>query len=246
MSGKTVVITGAGSGIGRATAELLAAHGARIAALDLDENSVAQTVHELEGSGHFSIVCDVTSDEECASAGKEVISRFGAPSVLVNNAGFAEHSDFLETSLDQWRAIMDVNVYGAIRMSQAFLPAMREAKNGNVINVSSVAGQRGGRGFGGAHYTATKAALIGLTKSMAREFAEDGIRVNAVAPGFTETNIFKGRLDADTRKQMIAALPLGRGGQAEDTAGAMLYLASDLSGFVTGATIDVNGGGNMR
>ncbi len=246
MKDRIVVITGAGSGIGKAAAILFAEHGAHVAALDVNADAVRQTVTDLPPGRHLAISCDVTSEEQCNQAARVVETELGVPDVLINNAGYAEHGDFLDVSLDQWKSIMNVNVYGTVNVSKAFLPAMKAARRGSIINVSSVAGQRGARGFGGPHYTASKAAIIGITKSMAREFAEDGIRVNTVAPGFTETNIFKGRLDDTIRSSMIAALPLGRGGQAQDTAGAMLYLASDLSTFVTGSTIDVNGGGNMR
>jgi NAD(P)-dependent dehydrogenase (short-subunit alcohol dehydrogenase family) len=143
---------------------------------------------------------------------------------------------------DHYDAVLDVNLRGTLYMSQAVIPAMRAQKSGSIVNMSSVSAQRGGGIFGGPHYSAAKAGILGLTKAMARELAPDNVRSNAICPGFIATDITAGKLTDEMRAQVLSGIPMGRAGTAEDVAGCALFLASDLSAYCTGTEVDVNGG----
>ena len=166
--------------------------------------------------------------------------------VLVNNAGIAQPLRTLEITPEAYDRVLNVNLRGTLSMCQAVVPHMRARRQGAIVNIASIAGQRGGGIFGGPHYAASKAGVIGLTKAIARELAPDNVRVNAVAPGFVETDIFAGKLTPEIRNAAVAMIPMGRAGTPREIAGCCLFLASDLASFVTGATIDANGGSNMR
>jgi NAD(P)-dependent dehydrogenase (short-subunit alcohol dehydrogenase family) len=148
----------------------------------------------------------------------------------------------MDITHEDYDAVLDVNLLGTLNMSQTVIPHMRERKTGKLINMSSVSAQRGGGIFGGPHYSAAKAGILGLTKAMARELAPDGIRSNAICPGFIATDITAGKLTPDMMDQILAGIPMGRAGEASDVAGCALFLASDLSAYVTGSELDVNGG----
>ena len=243
LHGRTAVISGAAGrrGIGFATARLFADHGARVAILDLDAEAARRAADSL-GLGHLGLACDVTDADACKSAIAEIAARFGDIDVLVNNAGVTQAIKVADISGDDWDRIQDVNLRGVFLLSQAVLPHMRPRKQGSIACISSVSAQRGGGILGGAHYSAAKAGVLGLAKAMAREVGPDGIRVNCVAPGLIDTDIIAGKLDDVQRKTIAADIPLGRLGKPEDVAGAFLFLASDLSSYLTGAVIDVNGG----
>ncbi|MBV1703366.1 MAG: SDR family oxidoreductase [Hyphomicrobiales bacterium] len=243
LEGKCAAISGAASkrGIGLATARRFAKEGARVAILDLDGKAAGEAAAEL-GAGHVGVACDVTDRASCAKAAETVIAAFGKVDVLVNNAGITQPVKLLEITEADWTRIQDVNLKGVLFLSQAFLPHMRSRKSGSIACMSSVSAQRGGGIFGGPHYSAAKAGVLGLAKAMAREFGPDGIRVNAVTPGLILTDITGGLLTEEMRKRILDGIPLGRLGVAEDVAGIFTFLASDLSAYVTGATIDVNGG----
>ena len=243
LSGKTAVISGAASprGIGLCTARLFAEHGARVAILDLDEGASAQAAASLPGEGHIGLACDVTDRAACASAAEAVIGRFGRVDVLVNNAGITQPIKFLDIAPANYDAVMDVSLRGMLYLSQAFIPSMR-AQGGSIVCMSSVSAQRGGGIFGGPHYSAAKAGVLGLAKAMAREFGPDRIRVNSITPGLIQTDITAGRLTDAMRTEILKGIPLNRLGDAADVAGACLFLASDLSSYLTGTAIDVNGG----
>jgi NAD(P)-dependent dehydrogenase (short-subunit alcohol dehydrogenase family) len=243
LNGKTAVISGAASrrGIGRATARLFARHGARVAILDLDAAGAEAAAAEL-GTGHVGVACDVTDAAACTRAAAAVIRAFGAVDILINNAGITQPLKVMEIGQREWDAVLDVNLRGVLLLSQAFIPHMRARRQGAIACMSSVSAQRGGGIFGGPHYSAAKAGVLGLAKAMARELGPDGIRVNCVTPGLIQTDITGGRLTDDMKREIAAGIPLGRLGDAEDVAGAFLFLASDLSAYVTGAVIDVNGG----
>ena len=240
---RTAAISGAASarGIGLATARLFAAHGARVAILDIDEAAARDAAAAL-GEGHLGIGCDVTKTASCQAAADAVIARFGGVDVLVNNAGVTQPVKTLEIDEASWDRIQDVNCKGVLFLSQAFLPHMRARRRGSIACMSSVSAQRGGGIFGGPHYSAAKAGVLGLAKAMAREFGPDGIRVNCVAPGLIQTDITGDTLTPEMKAEIAAGIPLGRLGEAGDVAGIYLFLASDLSAYVTGAVIDVNGG----
>jgi NAD(P)-dependent dehydrogenase (short-subunit alcohol dehydrogenase family) len=162
--------------------------------------------------------------------------------VLINNAGITQPVKLMDITPEDLQRILDVNLNGILYLSQAFIPHMRERKQGSIACMSSVSAQRGGGIFGGPHYSAAKAGGLGLAKAMARELGPDGIRVNCVTPGLIQTDITGGKLTDEMRRDIIKGIPLARLGTAEDVAGIYLFLASDLSAYVTGAVIDVNGG----
>ncbi|MBB5539106.1 SDR family NAD(P)-dependent oxidoreductase [Rhizobium giardinii] len=247
LKGKTAVISGAASkrGIGRATAELFAEHGARLAILDLDGESAkeaAQTLPVNDQGSHIGLRCDVSNKAECDSAAQAVVSAFGKVDVLINNAGITQPVKTLDITEADWHRIVDVNMTGILFLSQAFIPNMRDNGGGSIACISSVSAQRGGGIFGGPHYSAAKAGVLGLAKAMAREFGPVGIRVNSVTPGLIQTDITGGKLTDEMRTDIIKGIPLSRLGDARDVANIYLFLASDLSAYVTGAVIDVNGG----
>ena len=243
LAGKTAAISGAASarGIGLATARLFAKHGARVAILDLDEAGARRAAEEL-GEGHIGLACDVADPESCERAAQGAIGAFGHVDILVNNAGITQPLKIMDISPENWRRVLDVNTTGVLYLSQAFIPHMRGRKRGSIACMSSVSAQRGGGVFGGPHYSAAKAGVLGLAKAMARELGPDGIRVNSVTPGLIQTDITGGKLTDEMRRDILKGIPLNRLGDAEDVANIYLFLASDLSAYVTGAVIDVNGG----
>ena len=243
LAGKTAAISGAASarGIGLATARLFAEHGARVAILDLDEAGARRAAQEL-GEGHIGVACDVTDLEGCKRAARQVLDAFGQLDALINNAGISQPVKTMEITPKDWQRVVDVNMAGVLYLSQAFIPHMRERKRGSIACMSSVSAQRGGGIFGGPHYSAAKAGVLGLAKAMARELGPDGIRVNSVTPGLIQTDITGGKLTDEMRREILKGIPLNRLGDAEDVANIYLFLASDLSSYVTGAVIDVNGG----
>ena len=243
LTGKTAVISGAASsrGIGLATARLFAEHGARIAILDLDEAAASAAAATL-GDGHLGIACDVTDVKSCRHASRRAIEALGHVDILVNNAGITQPLKIMQVEPANWDKVLDVNLRGVLYLSQAFIPHMRDRKAGSIACMSSVSAQRGGGIFGGPHYSAAKAGVLGLAKAMARELGPDGIRVNSVTPGLIQTDITGGMLTDAMREDIQKGIPLNRLGMASDVAGAFLFLASDLSSYITGAVIDVNGG----
>jgi NAD(P)-dependent dehydrogenase (short-subunit alcohol dehydrogenase family) len=171
-----------------------------------------------------------------------VLEAYGQIDILVNNAGITQPLKIMEITHENYDAVLDVNLLGTLNMSQAVIPHMRGRKTGKIVNMSSVSAQRGGGIFGGPHYSAAKAGILGLTKAMARELAPDGIRSNAICPGFIATDITAGKLTPEMKVQILEGIPMGRAGEASDVAGCALFLASELSAYVTGSEVDVNGG----
>lgn len=209
--------------------------------LDLDLNSAHEVAISL-GDNHMGLRCDVTDAEACKITAQRVVERFGGIDILINNAGITQPVKTLEIDAVGWQRILDVNLKGVLLMSQAVIPHMQQKGKGSIACMSSVSAQRGGGIFGGPHYSAAKAGVLGLAKAMAREFGPSGIRVNCVTPGLVETDITGGKLTPDMKSEIIKGIPLGRLGAARDVANIYLFLASDLSAYVTGAVIDVNGG----
>ncbi|UFW71289.1 SDR family NAD(P)-dependent oxidoreductase [Bradyrhizobium sp. WU425] len=243
LSGKTAIISGAASprGIGLATARRFAAEAARVAILDIDAGAAAEAAASL-GKSHIGLACNVADKSLCEQAVTRVIETFAGIDILINNAGITQPVKFLDISPADWDRIQDVNLKGILFLSQAVIPHMRARKSGSIACMSSVSAQRGGGIFGGPHYSAAKAGVLGLAKAMAREFGPDGIRVNCVTPGLIGTDITAGKLNDEMRAKILEGIPLNRLGTAEDVAGIYTFLASDLSAYVTGAVIDVNGG----
>jgi NAD(P)-dependent dehydrogenase (short-subunit alcohol dehydrogenase family) len=243
LDGTFAIVTGAASprGLGLATARLFAEHGARVAILDLDAGQ-ARAAAESLGAGHLGLACDVTDKAACETTAAHLLERWGRIDVLVNNAGITQPLTFQQIAPENYDAVLDVSLRGTLYMTQAVAPAMRARRSGSIVNLSSVSAQRGGGIFGGPHYSAAKAGVLGLTKAAAREFAPDNVRVNAICPGFIATDITAGKLTEEMRAQVLAGIPMGRAGTAADVAGCALFLASDLSAYCTGTEIDVNGG----
>lgn len=244
LDGKIAIVTGAASprGLGKATAALFAEHGATVVITDLDEAQAKDAAADLPGDGHLGLVGNVVDKAACDAVAKAVVDAFGRIDVLVNNAGITQPLKIMDIAPENYDAVTDVSLRGTLYMSQAVIPTMRAQKSGSIVNLSSVSAQRGGGIFGGPHYSAAKAGVLGLTKAMARELAPDNIRSNAICPGFIATDITAGKLTEDMRKQVLAGIPMGRAGEASDVAGCALFLASDLSAYCTGTEVDVNGG----
>ncbi len=243
LKDKVAVITGGAglNGLGFATARQMAAQGAKVVIVDLAHAEPAGAAARL-GAGHLGLVADVTDKAACEAAAAEVLKAFGRIDVLVNNAGITQPVKTLEITGADYDRILDVSLRGTLYMSQAALPAMRAQKSGSIVCISSVSAQRGGGIFGGPHYSAAKAGVLGLAKAMAREFGIDGIRVNSITPGLIETDITQGKLTPEKKTEIATTIPLNRLGRADDVAGACVFLASDLSAYCTGITLDVNGG----
>ncbi|CEJ16289.1 3-oxoacyl-[acyl-carrier-protein] reductase FabG [bacterium YEK0313] len=243
LEGKICLITGAASerGLGRATAGLFAEHGAKVAILDLDEGAAAAAAAAI-GPHHRGYACDVTDKTACEGAVGRALADFGRIDVLVNNAGITQPIKTLDITAGDYEAVTDVSLRGTLYMSQATIPAMKAGGSGSIICMSSVSAQRGGGVFGGPHYSAAKAGVLGLARAMARELGPFGIRVNSIAPGLIQTDITAGKLSDEMKRDILKGIPLNRLGDARDVAGIGLFLASSLSAYVTGATIDVNGG----
>ena len=243
LEDKVAVITGGAgrNGLGFATARRMAAHGARVVILDLERAAPAQAAGQI-GTAHLGFVTDVTDKPSCDAAVSQVLEAFGRIDILVNNAGVTQPVRTLEISAADYDRILDVNLRGTLQMSQAVLPAMQAAGAGSIICISSVSAQRGGGIFGGPHYSAAKAGVLGLARAMAREFGGDGIRINCITPGLIETDITQGKLTPERKTEIASTIPLARLGRADDVAGACVFLASDLASYCTGITLDVNGG----
>ena len=238
----TLITGGAGvNGLGFATARQMAAQGAKVVILDLARAEPAAAAAKL-GEGHLGLVADVTDKAACEAAVAAALQRFGRIDILVNNAGITQPVKTLDIAGADYDRILDVNLRGTLYMSQAVLPAMRQQKSGSIVCISSVSAQRGGGIFGGPHYSAAKAGVLGLAKAMAREFGIDGIRVNSITPGLIETDITQGKLTPEKKAEIAETIPLARLGRADDVAGACVFLASELSAYCTGITLDVNGG----
>lgn len=243
LDGKCAIVTGAASprGLGKAMARLFAQHGATVAILDLDAGAAMSAAAEL-GEAHVGLACDVTDKTACADAAAALEARWGRIDVLVNNAGITQPLKIMDIAPENYDAVLDVNLRGTLYMSQAVIPGMRERRSGSIVNLSSVSALRGGGIFGGPHYSAAKAGILGLTKAMARELAPDNVRVNALCPGFIATDITGGYLTPEMNRAILEGIPMGRAGEASDVAGCALFLASALSAYCTGTEVDVNGG----
>lgn len=243
LEGKFAIVTGAASprGLGKATAQMFVEHGATVAILDLDEAAARAAAAEL-GTQHVGLACDVTQKADCDAAVATLLDLWGHVDILVNNAGITQPLKIMDIEPENYDAVLDVNLRGTLYMSQACIPGMRNFKSGSIVNMSSVSAQRGGGVFGGPHYSAAKAGVLGLTKAMARELAPDQIRVNAICPGFIATDITAGKLTPAMQDMILSGIPMARVGTAQDVAGCALFLASNLSAYCTGTEVDVNGG----
>jgi NAD(P)-dependent dehydrogenase (short-subunit alcohol dehydrogenase family) len=245
LEGKVALVTGAGSGIGRAIAVKFATEGAAVAVGDINEETAAATAEKVRSAGvaGLSVKADVSSSKETQNMVARAVAELGRIDILVNNAGVGDYKPFLEITEEAWDRLLSIHLKGAFNCTKAVLGDMLARRSGCIVNISSLAGTTGTPFH--VHYSAAKAGIIGLTKALAKEIARHGIRVNAVAPGWIDTPLghqaedFFARL---TSRNRIVNPPLGVSGTPEDIAAACTYLASDEAGYVTGPVLSPNGG----
>lgn len=241
LKGRIALVTGGAQGIGRAIAEELAGAGATILLAGRNEAKLAEAVDAFKGQGidASAFAIDVASRESIEAGAKAILEKFGKVEILVNNAGITRDTLMLRMKAADWDAVLHTNLTGTFLLTQALLGPMLKNRWGRIVNITSVVGRTGQAGQ--VNYAASKAGLIGFTRSLAREVASRGITVNAVAPGYIETAM-TAVLSEDLTKTMLAAVPLGRPGTPKDVAQAVKFLASDAASYITGHVLDVNGG----
>lgn len=241
LSDKVAIVTGASRGIGRAIALALAAQGAKVVASARNAEALAELADEIKSQGGdaLAVVGDVALEDDANNLVKQAVDAYGQVDVFVNNAGITRDGLLLRMKNDDWDAVLDTNLKGAFLCTRAVAKVMSKQRSGRIINISSVVGEMGNAGQ--ANYCASKAGLLGLTKSVARELARRNVTVNAITPGFIVTDMTEEMTDK-ARETMTEQIPLGRLGSAEDIASAVIFLASDQSGYITGQVLGVNGG----
>ncbi len=235
------LVTGASRGIGAAIADALANAGATVIGTATSEGGAEAISSRMTAANHKGrgMVLDVTDAASVETLLKAINDEFGAPSILVNNAGITRDNLLMRMKDDEWQSIIDTNLTSIFRLSKAVLRGMMKARKGRIINISSVVGAMGNAGQ--TNYSAAKAGIFGFTRSLAREVGSRGITVNSVAPGFIDTDMTR-ELPDEQRKALIGNIPLQKLGQPEDIANAVVFLASEAGGYITGETIHVNGG----
>jgi len=242
LNGKVALVTGASRGIGRAIAIHMAKNGADVvvnyAGNEAKANEVVDEIKAL-GREAFAVKADVSKQEEVNEMVKEVLTRFNRLDILVNNAGITKDNLIMRMKESEWDDVIDINLKGVFNCTKAVTRQMMKQRSGRIINVASVVGVAGNAGQ--ANYVAAKAGVIGLTKTTAKELASRNITVNAIAPGFITTDMTD-KLDENVREEMLKQIPLGRLGEPEDIANVVTFLASDQSSYMTGQTINIDGG----
>jgi len=241
LNGKIAVVTGASRGIGRAIALELAGQGALVVASARNEGLLDALVAEIKAAGGqaLAVAGDVARSEDADRLIEAAVAAFGRVDILVNNAGITRDGLLLRMRDEDWDAVLDTNLKGAFVLTRAAAKVMTKQRFGRIINISSVVGEMGNAGQ--ANYCASKAGLIGLTKSNARELSKRNVTVNAITPGFISTDMTD-ELPEKVRAELLAQIPLGRFGESADIANAVLFLAADQSGYITGQVLGVNGG----
>jgi len=241
LEGKVAIVTGSAQGIGKAIALCLAGKGVDVIVSDVDGEKAQEAAAEIESLGRksFPVTVDVTNEAEVGKALNFCLDKFSRIDILVNNAGITKDALLVRMKESDWESVIRVNLTGVFNWTKACARPMMKQKSGRIVNIASVIGLVGNAGQ--TNYAASKAGVLGLTKSVARELAPRGINVNAVAPGFIETRMTE-RLPEETRRAMLSNIPLGRWGKPEEVAKAVLFLVSDLSAYITGQVINVDGG----
>jgi len=238
---KVTIITGGAQGIGKTTVEMFAAQGARVIMWDINEEKGSQVIGEFKKAGldiEFNLV-DTTKFQSVEGAAKKVFEKYGRIDILINNAGITRDATLLNMTLEQWQQVIDVNLTGVFNCTKAVAPFMVQNKTGRIINTSSLVGIYGN--FGQTNYAATKSGVVGITKVWARELSKHNITVNAVAPGFIETDTLK-TIPDKVIKSIQEKIPLGRLGKPSDIAHAYLFLASEEASYISGSVLSVDGG----
>lgn len=245
---QVVIVTGSGSarGIGRVIAQRFGEQGAQVVLTDINQEGLDENVKEMTAAGLKAVgfagnICDEASVKELV---EKVVSQFGRIDVLVNNAGISQKKTVAEMELADIRKIFEVNVFGLFLITKEVLKVMKKQNYGRIVHLSSVSGKRGGGVFGGAHYSASKAAVLGFSKNLAREVSQYGITTNSVCPGLINTDIWKS-LPEEQAKGIIANIPMGRPGETVEVADTIVFLASREASYITGEEIDINGGQHM-
>ncbi len=238
LEGKAALVTGASGGIGGAIARALHGAGAQVGLSGTRVGPLEELAGEL-GEGAHVLPCNLSDAEAVAALPKDAAAAMGSLDILVNNAGMTKDNLFMRMSDDEWASVLEVNLTSTMRLSRAVMRGMMKARWGRIINISSIVGVTGNPGQ--ANYAAAKAGVIGMTKSIAAEVASRGVTANCVAPGFIATAMTDA-LNEDQRAKIMSVIPAGRMGTSEEIAAAVLYLASDGAGYVTGQTLHVNGG----
>ncbi|KZE65840.1 beta-ketoacyl-ACP reductase [Fictibacillus phosphorivorans] len=242
LENKSVLVTGASRGIGRAIALYFAKSGAKVAVnYSGSEAKANEVVEEIKANGGtaFAIKADISSSDDVTNMVKTVVSEFGSLDVLVNNAGITRDNLLMRMKEEDWDAVINTNLKGVFLTTKAVTRQMMKQRQGRIINIASIVGVSGNAGQ--ANYVAAKAGVIGLTKTAAKELSSRGITVNAIAPGFIETDM-TGKLEEGIKEDMLRNIPLARFGQPDDIAAAAAFLASDASSYITGQTLHVDGG----
>jgi len=241
LTDKVALVTGASRGLGQAIAIALAAEGAKIAAVARSEEALASTLEKIRATGGTAepFALDVSDTAACEATIEKITGKFSKIDVLVNNAGVTRDGLLMRMSAEQWDTVLDTNLKGAFNLTKLVGRLMIKERAGRIINISSVIGLMGNAGQ--ANYAASKAGLIGFTKSVAREFASRGITCNAVCPGFIETDMTKD-LSEDLKKKLLTSIPLQRLGQPDDVAGVVAFLCSPAANYITGQSLTVDGG----
>ena len=241
LSGKVAMVTGANRGLGKAIAEVFAEAGVSVGLLARNEDQLERTIDQLRDHGAqcMALTTDVGEESQVKKAVEDIVNKFGRLDILVNNAGQISPGPLAEIDPPMWNRIIQTNLTGAYLCSRYAAPWMQRQKQGRIINISSVSAQTGGVS-GGVHYSASKGGMLAMNKTLARDLAPYNVNVNAIAPGQIETS--GARLTSDARREIEQMIPLNRLGKAEDIAYAALFLASPMAEYITGATLDVNGG----
>ena len=248
FDGQVVIVTGSGSpkGIGRTIARTFAKQKAAVVIADMNEAGVEDTVAAIkeEGGEAFGVVVNITDEASVQNMVDQVMKKYGRIDVLVNNAGISQKVTVADMILADMKRIFEVNVFGLFLCTKACMKVMRAQKYGRIVNLSSVSGKRGGGIFGGAHYSASKAAVLAFSKNLSREISAEGITINSVCPGLINTEIWKSLPKEDADK-VIEGIPMGRPGETQEVANAIVFLASKEASYITGEEIDINGGSHM-
>ncbi len=241
LSGKVALVTGAAQGIGKAIALLLAKNGADVAVSDINLEKAHETAHEIQEMGRRSLAIrvNVADAQEVERMIETIVEQFGRIDILVNNAGITRDRLILRMTEEDWDAVLDVNLKGTFNCTKSAIRHMAKQRSGKIVSIASVSGEMGNPGQ--ANYAASKAGVIGFTKTIAREFASRGINVNAVAPGFIQTAMTDA-IPEKAKEALKQMIPMERLGQPEDVAQAVLFLVSERSSYITGQVLNVNGG----